>query len=120
MKCVIHTVSGATEGFGSTQTLENLTLDEAFERLRPGMSLLVVVNRIENGSMPLSRRKFIQKVMSQLPGVPEPLILVRLNERPPGVTPEQDAETAAQYHQKPVAIASMDGQLLAYHVPAQR
>jgi hypothetical protein len=68
-----------------------------------------------------NKKEFIQKIMSQLPGVPEPLILVRL----PGTinvsdnTPEQDAQQTAECLQEPVAIASSDGELLAYHIPEE-
>ena len=59
---------------------------------------------------------FVLKVMRQLPGVAEPRIMVHLDPR--SVTsPEQDAQTAAEHFQEPVAIASMDGRLLAYRVP---
>jgi len=69
--------------------------------------------------MHANRKKFIRKVMLQLPGVPEPLILARLPGTTvmPNSTPEQDAKTAAEHFQKPVAIVSADGELLAYHVP---
>jgi hypothetical protein len=68
---------------------------------------------------PMNREQFIQKVMRQLPGVPEPRILVRLPGMlvAPGSSPEQDAKQAAEHFQEPVAIASKDGELLAYHVP---
>jgi hypothetical protein len=64
-------------------------------------------------------KQFIQKVMSQLPGVPEPRILVRLPGFPANGTPEEDAKQAAEHFQEPVAIASKDGELLAYHIPDQ-
>jgi len=71
--------------------------------------------------MHANTKKFIQKVMSQLPGVPEPRILVRLPGTivMPNTTPEQDAQRAAEHFQEPVAIASKDGELLAYHVPVR-
>jgi hypothetical protein len=71
--------------------------------------------------MHANTKEFIQKVMRQLPGVPEPRILVRLPGTVvvPGSTPEQDAKQAAEHFQEPVAIASKDGELLAYHVPAR-
>jgi hypothetical protein len=61
------------------------------------------------------REELIQTVMRQLPGVPEPRIMVQLlaGRR----TPEQEAELAAEEYQEPVAIASMDGRLLAYRIP---
>jgi hypothetical protein len=65
-------------------------------------------------------KAFIQKVMSQLPGVPEPRILVRLpGFSTHGSTPKEDAKQAAEHFQEPVAIASKDGELLAYHVPVR-
>jgi hypothetical protein len=72
--------------------------------------------------MHLNRKRFIQKVMSQLPGVPEPRILVRLPGFivAPDTTPEEDAKHAAEQLQEPVAIASPDGELLAYHIPDER
>jgi hypothetical protein len=72
--------------------------------------------------MHANTKKFIRKVMRQLPGVPEPLILARLPGTTvmPNSTPDQDAKTAAEHFQEPVAIASAGGELLAYHVPARR
>jgi hypothetical protein len=92
------------------------SIDDAFnfiESAPSGTALLVVINDIESSEA----EKFIQKVMSQLPGVPRPEILVRLNHRSAGVTPQQDAENAAKDSGKPTAIASMEGKLLAYYVP---
>jgi hypothetical protein len=61
------------------------------------------------------RKEFIRRVMRQLPGLDEPRILVRFADH--FATPEQDAETAAEYFQEPAAVASMNGRLLAYRVP---
>jgi hypothetical protein len=68
-----------------------------------------------------NEKKLVQKIMSQLPGVPEPRILVRLPGTAvvPNTTPEQDAKQAAEHFQEPVAIASPDGELLAYHIPGR-
>ena len=64
------------------------------------------------------REQFIQKVMGQLLGLPEPLILVQVmaGQR----TPEREAELAAAHHQEPVAIVSMEGRVLAYRIPRVR
>ena len=71
---------------------------------------------------PIQELLFVQKIMRQLPGVPEPLILARLPGTTvlPNSTPEQDAKTAAEHFQEPVAIVSADGELLAYHVFVRR
>jgi hypothetical protein len=64
----------------------------------------------------MNREAFIKKVMAQLPGIEEPLIMVRLLAKH-GTTPEQDAETVAEENQEPVAVVTVDGLLLAYRVP---
>jgi hypothetical protein len=61
------------------------------------------------------RGEFIQTVMRQLPGVPEPRIMVELLAG--RYTPEQCAEAAAEEYQEPVAIVAMDGRVLAYRIP---
>lgn len=62
------------------------------------------------------RKQFMQRVMSQLPGVPEPRIIARLMA---GTRPvEEEAQAAAEHYQEPVAVVSMDGQLLAYRIPS--
>jgi hypothetical protein len=57
-----------------------------------------------------NRKKLIQKVMSQLPGVDEPRILVRLpgTINVSGSAPEQDAKQAAEHFQEPVAMAAVN------------
>jgi hypothetical protein len=63
--------------------------------------------------------EFLRKVMKQLPGMPEPRIMVQAPGTFRTVSIEQDAESAAQHFQEPVAIVSPDGRVLAYRVPRQ-
>ena len=58
---------------------------------------------------------FVRKVMDQLPGVPEPRIVVRMFDDPS--TSEREAKQVAEFIREPVAIVSRDGKLLAYYIP---
>jgi hypothetical protein len=62
-----------------------------------------------------AEQEFAEWVMAQLPGVPEPRILVLLNT--PKHPVEDDAQRLANEHAEPVAIADMTGRLLAYRMP---
>jgi hypothetical protein len=57
----------------------------------------------------------IAKVMRQLPGLPEPLIMALL--APPHHPVSEDAQRLANEYGRAVAIVTMDGQLLAYRLP---
>jgi hypothetical protein len=63
----------------------------AIANANPGLALMVIINDIDT---PMAK-KFIQKIMRQLPGVLTPEILVRLNSSSVGATPQQDAKNAA-------------------------
>jgi hypothetical protein len=65
----------------------------------------------------MTRDQIIQKVRSKLPGLPEPRILIRVPGTVVRGTPQEDAKTAAEHFNEPVAIASADGELLAYCIP---
>jgi hypothetical protein len=62
--------------------------------------------------------KFIRTVMRQLPGLPEPRIIVRMFDDPS--TSEKEAKQVAEFVRKPVAIVSRDGKLLAYYIPEDK
>jgi hypothetical protein len=63
-------------------------------------------------------KEFIQKVMRQLPGVPEPRIVVRMFDDPS--TSEKEAKQVAEFTREPVAIVSREGKLLAYYIPENK
>ena len=65
----------------------------------------------------MSRDELIRTVMQQLPGLPEPRIMVMVAAGTR--TMEEEAELFAEHHQQPIAIVSTEGKLLAYRVPVQ-
>jgi len=62
-----------------------------------------------------AEQDFVAEVMSHLPGLPEPHIVVLLNtpRHPVG----DDAQRLANERDEPVAIVNMEGELLAYRMP---
>jgi hypothetical protein len=60
-------------------------------------------------------RKLIAEILRQLPGLPQPRIIVLLNT--PKHPVEDDAQHFANEHAEPVAVVDMEGQLLAYREP---
>jgi hypothetical protein len=58
---------------------------------------------------------FAAEVMRQLPGLPQPRIIILL--MPPKHPVELDAQNLANEHGEPVAIVDMEAKLLAYRAP---
>ena len=95
-------VPGAVKGNSS----DNGNRDAS--NLNANQSLAVDLSVIAEGD-------FTREVMRQLPGLPEPRIVILL--MPPRHPVELDAQNLANEHGEPVAIVDMEAKLLAYRVP---